>query len=185
MNYTAKDIADFFHKQEHLVTHHAVLQTKFRIANCSTRKIELMANQAKQDLRYALNCFAKSLYPNHTNCVVRKPNVYRPLSLVTVENINETTDNQQTIHFNISFGNFPKHLNTIELEILLRHAWHIKAKQQNDIYLVHKQDYPANHYRWNCYITKDANKNNSLAWTTTGTWDVTNCWIPHAAANAD
>ena len=185
MNYTANDIAEFFKAQEHLVTHVIVAQTKFRPYRKSKQAIDMMATEAKKDLRHALNCFAKQLYPNQTNLVIRKPHQYRPLTLVTIENIRETTDEQQTIHFNISLGNLPKRLCTTMIDIHFRHAWHIKAHQQNDIYTQAVADYPSNPRKWFSYSIKDANKDSKLAWTTNGTWDVENCWIPQAAINTD
>lgn len=185
MNYTANDIAEFFNAQEHLVTHVIVAQTKFRPYRKAKQAIDAMATEAKKDLRHALNCFAKQLYPNQTNLVIRKPHQYRPLTLVTIENIRETTDEQQTIHFNISVGNLPKHLCTTMIDIHFRHAWHIKTHQQNDIYTQAVADYPSNPRKWFSYSIKDANKDSKLAWTTNGTWDVENCWIPQAAINTD
>lgn len=123
MNYSAADIASFFATHESKVTHNLVAHTKFRPCRYTQNQIDAMATQAKQDLRYALNCFAKSLYPNHTSLVQRKPHIYRPLSLVTIENIKETTDEEQTIHFNICLGNIPKHLNTADIASRFKHAW--------------------------------------------------------------
>jgi hypothetical protein len=185
MNYTAENISNFFNEHESMVTHNLVAHTKFRPYLASNSKIDAMAEEAKRNLRYALNVFSKSLYPNQSNLIVRKPEIYRPLSLVTIENIKETTDEEQTIHFNISLGNLPKHFNTTYIEILFRHAWHVKAKQSNDIYLTHKNDYPANPQKWFGYIVKDANKCGKLAWDTNGTWDVLNTWIPSNAINTD
>lgn len=185
MNYTASDITEFFKTHESRITHNLVAHTKFRPCNHSKAQIERMVEESKKSLRYALNCFGKSLYPNHSNYITRKPDIYRPLTLITIENINETTDEEQTIHFNISLGNLPKHLTTTHIEILFRHAWHVKAQQSNDIFITHVNDYPAETKKWFGYILKDTNKSKSLAWETSGTWDVLNCWIPHNAINTD
>lgn len=185
MNYTAQDISNFFSQYESSITHNLVAHTKFRPCNYSQQQIDRMAEESKKCLRYALNCFGKSLYPNHSNYITRKPEIYRPLTFTTIENTTETTDKEQTIHFNISLGNLPKHLSTIQIEILFRHAWHIKAQQSNDIYLTHKNDYPSDTRKWFGYILKDANKSRKLGWDTNGTWDVLNCWIPHSAINTD
>ena len=185
MNYTANDIAEFFSKYEQSVTHVIVAQTKYRPYRKSARAIDAMAFEGKKDLRYALNCFGKQIYPNQTNLVIRKPHQYRPLALVSIENIHETTDEQQTIHFNISLGNLPKHLCTTMIDIHFRHAWHVKAKQPNDIYTEAVADYPGSVRKWLSYSLKDARKDSKLAWATNGTWDVENCWIPQAAINTD
>lgn len=185
MNYTEEHIAEFFQKHESKITHNLVAHTKFRPCGHTQFRIERMSEEAKRNLRYALSCFGKSLYPNHSNWIVRKPHIYRPLSLVSIENIKETTDPQQTIHFNISLGNIPKHLSTTQIEILFRHAWHVKAQQSNDIYITHVNDYPSSQRQWFGYILKDVSKCRKLAWETNGTWDVQNCWIPHNAAHTD
>ena len=185
MNYTADDIAKFFQTHESKITHNLVAHTKFHPCNHSLREIEEMAQQAKKSLRYALNVFGKSLYPNHSNWITRQPYKYRPLSLVSIENAKETTDEKQTIHFNISIGNIPKHLSTTEIEIHFRHAWHVKAQQSNDIYITHVNDYPATTTKWFGYILKEVGNSGKSAWDTTGTWDVLNCWIPHDAVNTD
>jgi hypothetical protein len=111
MNYKAKDIAEFFKQHESKVTHVIVAQTKFRPCRHSQSAIDAMAVQAKKDLRHALNCFAKQLYPKHTSLVQRKPHIYRPLSLVTIENINQTTDEQ---------GNPPNRPKAREVEFSLK-----------------------------------------------------------------
>lgn len=162
MNYSAADIASFFATHESKVTHNLVAHTKFRPCRYTQNQIDAMATQAKQDLRYALNCFAKSLYPNHTSLVQRKPHIYRPLSLVTIENIKETTDEEQTIHFNICLGNIPKHLNTADIASRFKHAWVDKASQKDDIYITHKNEYGADINKWFSYIVKDANKSKQL-----------------------
>ena len=75
MNYTASDITEFFQKHESKVTHNLVAHTKFRPYNHSKAQIDAMANESKKALRYALNCFGKSLYPNHSNYITRKPEI--------------------------------------------------------------------------------------------------------------
>lgn len=185
MNYSAADIASFFAAHKSKVTHNLVAHTKFHPCNHSQFQIDAMAAQAKRDLRYALNCFAKSLYPNHTSLVQRKPHIYRPLSLVTIENIKETTDEEQTIHFNICLGNIPRRLSTAGIKCHFQYAWVDKARQQDDIYITHKDDYGTDINKWFSYIVKDANKSKQLAWTTSGTWDVENSWIPNNAINTD
>jgi len=185
MNYTEEDILEFFQTHESLITHNVVAHTHFRPCGHSQTRIERMSDMARRSLRHALSCFGKSLYKGHSNWIVRNPDKYRPLTLVTIENARETADKEQTIHFNISLGNLPSHLSTTYIEILFRHAWHVKAKQSNDIYLTHVSDYPSIQRKWHGYILKEVRKDRKLAWTTNGTWDVTNCWIPHNAANTD
>lgn len=185
MNYKAQDIAEFFSSYQKHVTHTVVAHTNAHTFGLSDGAIELAAQRARNDLRFALNCFNKSLYPNRTNLPVRKPLQFRPLCFVTIEGARHTADPASTIHFNISLGNLPKQLTTTYIEICFRHAWHVKAKQSNDIFVEATNDYPCDSVRWTNYALKEAQQDTRKAWATDGTWDVENCWIPHAAFAAD
>jgi len=185
MNYKAYDVENYLKQYEHLVTHVIVAHTHFRPYNCTKQKIELMQNEAKKNMQYALNCFASSIHKNHTNLPKRKPHQYRPLTFTTIENIKPTTDKAQTIHFNICLGNLPKNLSTTLIDIHFRYAWVVKAKQKNDIFTESIRDYPSNPQKFFSYIVKDSNKNNKLIWETNGTWDVMNTWLPNNAMYTD
>ena len=191
-NYKASDIEGFMNEYEQYVTHVIVAHTKFHpyvnpqsksIINNQLR-IQHMAEQAKKDCRYALNVFSKQLYPTASNKPVRNPLKYKPLTLVTIEGAKETTDRAQTIHFNIAIGNLPKILTAEDIETLFRHAWCTKANQSSDIKVI-KYFKKAEEACWIGYSLKEAQQDNKKAWTTDGIWDVSNCWIPHAALNAD
>jgi len=185
MNYTAQHIANFFGKYQKHVTHAIVAHTNVHTINLSNKAIDRAAEQARLDLRFALNCFNKFLYPNRTNLPVKTPLVFRPLCFVTLEGAKQTTDAAQTIHFNISLGNLPKQWTTTHIEIFFRHAWHVRAKQSNDIYCEATSDYPCDSMRWMGYTLKEAQQDTRKAWATNGTWDVENCWIPHTALAED
>lgn len=182
-NYTAKDIQLHFEHYKQHFTHVVVAHTRFRPYNSTAKQIEAMAEQAKRDCRYALNCFNKLLYPAATNKPVRKPELYRPLTLVTIEGAKETADAEQTIHFNITLGNLPKILTTEDIDTLFRHAWYEKARMSENIHT--EQYYVANTERWIGYTLKEAQHKPHRAWSIDSIWDVENCWIPHAALNAD
>ena len=106
------------------------------------------------------------------------------VTFVTIEGANQTTDRSQTIHVNISLGNLPAVLNTEDIETLFRHAWHDMAHQSTDVkaYDYYKVD-EASH--WAGYSLKEAQQSTRKAWDTNSIWDVSNCWIPHTALNAD
>ena len=182
--YTAKDVENFMNQYEQHITHVIVAHTPFHTCNKTDNQVEKMAAQAKLDCRYALNCFNKLLYPAATNKPVRQPLLFKPLTFVTIEGARTTTDPAQTIHFNIALGNLPTVLTTADIEALFRHAWHTKAKQSNNIMATqyYRQD---NARTWNGYALKEAQQDAHKAWTVNGIWDVENCWIPHAALNAD
>lgn len=190
MNYTAHDIESFIGQYEKHFTHVVVAHTNFRPYNNPHSKtlnnearIQKMVEQAKRDCRHALNCFSKLLYPTATNKPTRHPQIYRPLTFVTIEGARDTTDRAQTIHFNITLGNLPISLTAHEVEVLFTHAWHEQAKQSNDVKVF---DYVSGtHKQWVGYTLKEAQQAKKKAWTTDGIWDVENCWIPHAALAAD
>jgi hypothetical protein len=183
--YTAQHIAEFQNKYSKHVSHIVVAHTHFRPFNKSQFQIDRMAEEAKRDCRHALNCFAKLLYPNATNNPIRKPLLYRPLSLVTIENAKEHLGNEQTIHFNIALGNLPKVLLTEEIETLFKHAWANMANQSDDVKVYSVKGKVSEACKWIRYSLKEAQQEHNLAWKIEGTWDVQNCWIPHAALNSD
>ena len=182
-NYTADDIEKFANEYEQHFTHTVVAHTHMRPCGKKTEQIERMAMQAKRDCRHALNCFNKLLYPSATNKPVRRPDMFRPLTFVTLEGAKETADRALTIHFNITLGNLPAILTTEDIGTLFRHAWHDMAHLSSNI--TADDYYKGNQSRWSGYTLKEAQQEKRKAWTTDGTWDVENCWIPHAAFNAD
>ena len=190
-NYTAHDIKDMFDSYKQHVSHVIVAHTYHRpyVANTNVGRFKQVRAdsylkqklvETSKDTRYALNCFNKLLYPNATNKVVRMPDLYRPLSFVTIEGATETTDRAQTIHVNIALGNLPKALTTEDIETLFRHVWHEKAKQKDDIKVM---DYDERD--WVGYSLKEAQQQPRRTWDTDSIWDVSNCWLPHSALKAD
>ena len=190
-NYTASDIKDMFDSYKQHVSHVIVAHTFHRPYVASTNvgrfkhvradsylKQKLL--ETSKDTHYALNCFNKLHYPNATNKVIRKPNLFKPLAFVTIEGAKETTDRAQTIHVNIALGNLPKALTTEDIETLFRHVWHEKAKQKDDVWV---EKYNEND--WNGYMVKEGQCDIKRAWNENSFWDVSNCWIPHNALKAD
>ena len=142
--YNAKDIESMFNQHEQHVSHVVVAHTLHRPYVASTdvgrfkhvradQYIKTKMEQTSKDTRHALNCFYKLLYPTHSNRPTQNPNLFKPLTFVTIEGANQTTDRSQTIHVNISLGNLPSVLNTDDIETLFRHAWHDMAHQSTDV----------------------------------------------------
>lgn len=183
--YSAKDIEQFQNTYRDYLSHVVVAHTYFRPFNKQQKQIDKMAEQAKKDCRHGLNCFYKLLYPNATNKPVRKPELYKPLTFVTIENAKENLSRDQTIHFNIAFGKLPSVLTTEEIETLFKHAWTNMAKQSTDVKAYSIREYSSEGSTWIGYSLKEAQQQKNKAWRTDGIWDVDNCWIPHAAHNAD
>ncbi len=193
--YNAKDIEHFFNRYEKHVSHVIVAHTHHRpyVASRDVGRFKnIRADQYAKakivetgnDLRHALNCFGKLLYPAHPNRPKQNPNVFRPLTFVTIEGAKETTDRAQTIHVNIAIGNLPSVLNTEDIEALFRHAWHDMAHQSSDVKVFDYKQIEGQS-RWMGYSLKEAQQAPYKAWDTNSIWDVSNCWIPHAALKAD
>ena len=181
MNYTADDIANFFSQYRENISHVCVLHTDIHTFGLPQRVIERKTDEAKADLRHALNVFCRLLYPEHPNYPRRKPRLYRPLCFVTIEGASETLDRAQTVHFNLSLGNLPRELSTQQVAKHIGHAWHEVVGQSDDIFVGDVATHNADVCRWIGYGVKEAQKDRKKAWLTEGVWDVCNSWIPHEA----
>lgn len=190
-NYSIDDWNGFVAGYDEHITHVVVAHTKLRpFVNAQDKRIgnvekwiDCLAAQAIKDCRYALNCFNKLLHYGHANKVVRNAQVYRPLTFVTLEGAKTTTDCRQTLHFNISLGNLPKHFTTQDIDTLFKYAWCDMAGQSNDVWV---QDYNKNiGMNWHSYVGKEANYNRQRVWGENSILIVENCWIPHKALATD
>ncbi len=180
-NYYGSDIRRFFETQQHLAQFYLVAHTNIRPATLSKKVLELRLDRARADLRYALNLFAGALHPQHSNLVRRKPHIYRPLTLTTIEATDTAQVQTLTTHFNIVLGNIPQQYRRAEtLTELFRQAWR-KAGQADDIHI----QPITNSIGLNYYILKEAELAKQKAFNDTSTWDVENTFIPRAAAYAD
>ena len=82
------DIQQLFDTQAHLAQFYIVAHTNICPARLSAKTLHTRVQAAKQDLRHTLNVLAAALHPNQSNLVRRKPHLYRPLALTTIEAIN-------------------------------------------------------------------------------------------------
>ena len=193
--YTAHDIEQFFNNYEKHISHVIVAHTHHRPYAAtrdmgssrqmrSDQYIRAKITQTQKDLKHALNCFNKLLYPSHPNRPRQNPSLFRPLTFVTIEGGDATLDRSKTIHVNIAIGNLPKVLSKEDIETLFRHAWHDMAHQSDDVKAF---DYTQvnGRARWIGYSLKEAQQAPHKAWDTDSIWDVGNCWIPHVALKAD
>ena len=137
---------------------------------------------AKQDLRHTLNVLAATLHPNQSNCVRRKPHLYRPLALTTIEAINTAQAPTLTTHFNIILGNIPKHFRQADtIDSIFRHTW-ANCRQSED---VHTQTIIGSSKGLNFYVLKEAHYDKQKIVGDISTLDVGNTFIPNAAVYAD
>jgi hypothetical protein len=181
-NYNAADIQQFFDEQTHLAQFYIVAHTNICPARLSAKSLYKRVQAAKQDLRHTLNVLAATLHPKQSNLVRRKPNLYRPLALTTVESINTAQAAKLTTHFNIILGNIPKHFRQAEtIDGIFRHTW-THCRQSKD---VHTQAIIGSSKGLNFYVLKEAHYDTQKIVGDISTWDIDNTFIPNAAVYAD
>ena len=181
-NYNATDIQTFFDAQAHLAQFYIVAHTNICPARLSAKTLHTRVQAAKQDLRHTLNVLAAALHPNQSNLVHRKPNLYRPLTLITIEAVDTAQAATLTTHFNIILGNIPKHFRQAEtINGIFRHTW-TNCRQSDD---VHTQPIIGSSKDLNFYVLKEAHYDRQKIVSDISTWDIDNTFIPNAAVYAD
>jgi hypothetical protein len=180
--YNAADIQQLFDAQAHLAQFYVVAHTNICPARLSAKTLHTRVQAAKQDLRHTLNVLAAALHPNQSNLVRRKPNLYRPLTLITIEAVDTAQAATLTTHFNIILGNIPKHFRKAEtIDGIFRHTW-TNCRQSED---VHTQTIIGSSKGLNFYVLKEAHYDKQKIVGNISTWDVDNTFIPNAAVYAD
>jgi len=167
-------IREFLNQQEKHITHYVVAQSHYFAYHKQANDIERMTFNLRKDFRHARNCFNKELYGNGA---IRKPMLYSPLLIPTIEGTREVSNPKKSIHYNIYLGNLPKALTTEDIKTLWTYCWVDKAKQKNDIYITEPLANTQSHLL--NYGTKEAQFGN------TGCWDFENTQIPYLALKAD
>ena len=180
--YKASDIQHLFEAQAHLAQFYVVAQTNICPARLSAKTLQARVQTAKKDLRHTLNVLAATLHPKQSNLVRRKPHIYRPLALTTIEAINTAQAQTLTAHFNIILGNVPKHFRQAEtINSIFRHTW-TNCRQSED---VHTQTIIGSSKGLNFYVLKEAHYDKQKIVGDISTWDIDNTFIPNAAVYAD
>jgi len=180
--YKANDIQQLFDAQAHLAQFYVVAHTNICPARLSANSLHTRVQAAKQDLRHTLNVLGAALHPNQSNLVRRKPHLYRPLALTTIEAINTAQAATLTAHFNIILGNIPKHFRQAEtINSIFRHTW-ANCRQSED---VHTQPIIDSSKGLNFYVLKEAHYHKQKIVGDISTWDIDNTFIPNAAVYAD
>lgn len=180
--YNAADIQQLFDAQAHLAQFYIVAHTNICPARLSAKTLHTCVQAAKQDLRHTLNVLAAALHPNQSNLARRKPNLYRPLTLITIEAVDTAQAATLTTHFNIILGNIPKHFRKAEtIDGIFRHTW-TNCRQSED---VHTQTIIGSSKGLNFYVLKEAHYDKQKIVGDISTWDIDNTFIPHAAVYAD
>ncbi|MDB3948223.1 hypothetical protein N9370_00450 [Paracoccaceae bacterium] len=180
--YNAADIQQLFDEQSHLAQFYVVAHTNICPARLSAKTLHTRVQTAKQDLRHTLNVLAATLHQKQSNLVRRKPNLYRPLALTTIEAVDTAQAATLTTHFNIILGNIPKHFRQAEtIDGIFRHTW-TNCRQSED---VHTQTIIGSSKGLNFYVLKEAYYDKQKIVGDISTWDIDNTFIPNAAVYAD
>jgi hypothetical protein len=171
---TTETIRNFLDKNQKYISHYVVAQTYYKAYHKEATDIERMTFNLGKDLRHARNCFNKELYGNGAK---RKPFLYQPLLIPTLEGTKNTSNPKITLHYNIYLGNIPKILTTEDIKELWTYCWVDKANQRNDIYIAEVLANTQTHLLH--YGTKEAQFGNLSC------WDFENTQIPYSALNID
>jgi len=174
MKVTVETIRIFLDKQAKHITHYLVAQSHYFAYHKDAVSIERMTVNLRKDLTHARNCFNKELYGNGAR---RKPLLYQPLLIPTIEGTKEIANPQKSIHYNIYLGNLPKILTAEDIKTLWTYCWVDKAQQKNDIYITEPLANTQSHLLH--YGTKEAQFGNLSC------WDFENTQIPYSALNID
>ena len=174
MEITAKTIRDFLDQQQRHITHYIVAHSHYRPYHQTTAAVQRMAQHLRKDMRHARNCFNKLLYGNGAK---RKPLLYQPLLIATLEGTTVTTNPQLTLHYNLYLGNLPSTLTSQNIKVLWTYCWVEKAQQSSDIFIT--QPRPNTQTQLLYYGTKEAQRGNIEC------WDFENTQIPYQALSID
>lgn len=176
MSTTFRTIRDFLAQHAASITHTVVAHTRYSTYERSDLGMQRVVSLAKQDCRHFRNCFNKRLYGRRAS---RRPLVYQPLLIATLEGSLITTDRDLTLHYNFAIGNVPVGMTDRDLMSALRASWVEQAGQRDDIRMVNVAGDPAKALGWIGYSLKEAEDRGH-----TDVWDFENTQIPYTALDA-
>jgi hypothetical protein len=175
MKTTAKHVRNFLNEHSQHITHWAVAHTPFHTYKATPQQLDRMKQEAQKQCLFFRRSFSQFLYQAKA---LRKPHIYSPLLITTIEGVKASPFRQDTIHFNFAIGNIPSSISTDELRQVFEHCWVVKAKLSSKKIWLQDADSSRNTH-WLNYITKEAEIGNI------DTWDFQNTQIPHVALAAD
>lgn len=188
-NYTADDFNDWVRPFLPKIQFAIIAHTKFRPCNQSLRKIGFKRHACSEILEETLKMVSLNLYPHDPKLPFRKRFDFRPLTFTTVEGLSPNLTHEKTMHFNILIGNLPEDFTKQKLMFYFSKSWVEEFGQSDDIWICSvdelikadecSTDTPIQVL--SRYIQKDAYENKSNAWSTEGTFDEKNIWLPHEA----
>jgi hypothetical protein len=152
-------------------THALTLQMKLPTLNASEERMSILLERARRTVRQFNRRIAVAA---NGNGATRKPNLYHPLIITSIEGTQNTYDRNRTLHAHIALGNIlTAHSNIkteYQLETIIRNEWLATADGIDDIDIQQMTS-----ERWITYLTKEFESGNREC------VDWQNCHIPHAA----
>lgn len=176
MSSTYHTIRSFLEQYSVDVTHVAVAHTRYTTYGRTDRGMTRIVELAKQDCRHFRNCLNKRLFGRRAT---RKPLIYQPLILATLEGSLDTSIRDLTLHYNLALGHLPDGITDAELQSALRGSWVDQAGQRDDIFLENVNGNVARASGWIGYSLKEAETRRNHA-----VWDFENTQIPYDALAA-
>ena len=140
----------------------AVLHTNFHTYNADAGTLNWMEQQARKQCRFFRRCFSQKLYGMKA---IRKPSIYAPIMLTTIEGARTTNDSTLTIHYNFGLGRLPDNMTLDELRTVIYECWVLKAGMSGRSMWVEQADTSTGKLTgWIDYITKEAERGNLECW---------------------
>lgn len=176
MSHALTAITNFLDQQAHRITHIAVAHTRYKTYERTASGMQRIVELAKQDCKHFRNCLNKELYGRRAS---RRPLLYQPLLIATLEGSLINTNRDLTLHYNFAFGNLPEGLAEAEFQAKFYRCWVEQAHQRNNIWHDSIGGDVAKARGWLGYSMKEAQTKGNTA-----VWDFENTQIPYAALNA-
>jgi hypothetical protein len=184
-NYTAEDINNwvsmYYEQFQFLVVAHTNCYPKDK----SLQTIFSQQTKRQEMLGKTLFDVSKTLYKNEPFLPRDYREEYGMLQFSTVEFNSPNVRSDDTMHFNVMLGNFPKGYTKEQLKDVFLATWHKKLKQSKDVWVYSVEDFVIMNEgtdspisAFSRYSLKDAYADKSKAWKVEGTWDVLNTWLP-------
>jgi hypothetical protein len=127
MKPTAEHIRNFLNEYNQHITHWAVAHTPFHTYKATPQQLERMKQEAQKQCLFFRRSFSQFLYQAKA---LRKPHIYSPLLITTIEGVKASPFKQDTIHFNFAIGNIPNSISCLTSTILTARrqlSWPVEA----------------------------------------------------------
>ena len=171
-------ITNFLQQHSEHVTNLAVAHTCYKTYEQDQAGMQHIVARAKRDCTIFRNNLNTKLYGGNKSR--RRPLLYQPLILATLEGSLVNTDRDLTLHYNFAIGNLPKGLTDAEFQCIFRECWVVNAKQRDNIWHENVAGNGEAAKGWIGYSLKEMQSKGNIE-----AWDFVNTQIPYQAFSAD